>query len=147
MFEGIDPAVSAWVMTTATALIAALAATAGYALLIKLGYRLIQRRAIARDFLETALDNYAVAPFRVPPGVRLVPIHRDTGEPGVLGQPGVILEAFRPGSEPSRTRREDESGLSFARDSVSDDPLAFLFSDEDADDEDEDEDDDLGGLY
>ena len=52
MFEGIDPAVSAWVMTTATALIAALAATAGYALLIKLGYRLIQRRAIARDFLE-----------------------------------------------------------------------------------------------
>lgn len=52
MFEAIDPAVSAGVITTATALIAAMAATAGYVLLIKIGYRLIKRRAIARDFLE-----------------------------------------------------------------------------------------------
>lgn len=101
---------------------------------------------IARDFFEVALDNYAVAPFRVPEGVRLVPIDRLSGEPGVLGQPGVILEAFRPGTEPSRQSPEEESGLSFARSSVSDDPMALLFSDGDSEEEEEEE-EDLGGLY
>lgn len=103
---------------------------------------------IARDFLEVALENYPVAPFRVPEGVRLVPVHRQTGEPGALGQSGIILEAFRPGTEPSRTSEEEESGLSFARDSVSDDPLALLLSQQaPPDEEDEPEDDELGGLY
>jgi len=104
---------------------------------------------IARDFLSVALENYPVAPFRVPEGVRLVPINRQTGEPGALGQSGVILEAFRPGTEPSRETEEEESGLSFARSSVSDDPLALLLSegsDEEEDEEDE-EDEGLGGLY
>ena len=101
---------------------------------------------IARDFFASALDNYAVAPFRVPEGVRLVPIDRLSGEPGVLGQPGVILEAFRPGTEPSRQSPEEESGLSFARTSVSDDPMALLFSDGESEEEEEEE-DDLGGLY
>ncbi|MBR9825507.1 MAG: penicillin-binding protein 1A [Alphaproteobacteria bacterium] len=101
---------------------------------------------IARDFFEVALDNYAVAPFRVPEGVRLVPIDRLSGEPGVLGQPGVILEAFRPGTEPSRQSPEEESGLSFARSSVSDDPMDLLFSDGDLEEEEEEE-EDLGGLY
>ena len=74
---------------------------------------------------------------------------RQTGEPGALGQSGVILEAFRPGTEPSRETEEEESGLSFARSSVSDDPLALLLSegsDEEEDEEDE-EDEGLGGLY
>ncbi|MHA6288440.1 penicillin-binding protein 1A [Maricaulis sp. CAU 1757] len=104
---------------------------------------------IARDFLRVALENYPVAPFRVPEGVRLVPINHLTGEPAVLGQPGVILEAFRPGTEPSRARSEDDSGLSFARDSVSDDPMAFMLGENEdgADDEAEDEEDELGGLY
>ncbi len=101
---------------------------------------------IARDFLADALDNYAVAPFRVPEGVRLVPTNRLSGEPGVLGQPGVILEAFRPGTEPSRSGEEEESGLSFARASVSDDPFALLLAEGGDEDEDEGE-DDLGGLY
>ncbi|MFY0637735.1 penicillin-binding protein 1A [Maricaulis maris] len=101
---------------------------------------------IARDFLAVALEGYPVAPFRVPPGVRLAPVNRVDGEPGVLGQSGVILEAFRPGTEPSRQTDEEESGLSFARSSVSDDPLAFLLAEED-DGEEEEEDDELGGLY
>jgi penicillin-binding protein 1A len=101
---------------------------------------------IVRDFLAEVLDNYAVAPFRVPEGVRLVPVNRNTGEPGVLGQPLVILEAFRPGTEPSRQTEEEQSGLSFARASVSDDPLSAL--DENAPEEEEnEEDDELGGLY
>jgi len=103
---------------------------------------------IARDFLEVALENYPVAPFRVPEGVRLVPIDRSNGTPGALGQSGVILEAFRPGTEPSRTSEDEESGLSFARDSVSDDPLALLLSQQEQQEEDEGpEDDELGGLY
>ena len=103
---------------------------------------------IARDFLAEALGNYPVAPFRVPEGVRLVPVHHDSGEPGALGQPGVILEAFRPGTEPSRTTEEEDSGLSFARSSVSDDPLAFLLNELPPEEEEEDEEDDgLGGLY
>jgi penicillin-binding protein 1A len=102
---------------------------------------------IVRDFLDAVIDNYPVAPFRVPPGVRLVPIDRATGEPGILGQPGVILEAFRPGTEPTRQSREDESGLSFASHSVSDDPMARAADQDDDSTGDEDDEDDLGGLY
>ncbi|WP_417475865.1 penicillin-binding protein 1A [Maricaulis sp.] len=102
---------------------------------------------IVRDFLADALENYPVAPFRVPPGVRLVPIDRTTGEPGILGQSGVILEAFRPGTEPSRQSREDESGLSFARNSVSEDPLSQLAAEAEDGTGEDDEDEDLGGLY
>jgi len=98
---------------------------------------------IVRDFLEPVLENYPVAPFRVPEGVRLVPINHVTGEPGILGQPGVILEAFRPGTEPSRQSMEEESGLSFASSSLLDGE-----SDSALDEEDQLEDDDeLGGLY
>jgi penicillin-binding protein 1A len=101
---------------------------------------------IARDFLGEALANYPVAPFRVPEGVRLAPVNRITGEPDVLGRPGVILEAFRPGTEPSRQTEEEESGLSFARASVSENPddLDGMVPIEDEEDEEED---DLGGLY
>jgi penicillin-binding protein 1A len=76
-----------------------------------------------------------------------VPIDRQSGEPGALGQPGVILEAFRPGTEPSRETPEEESGLSFARNSVSDDPLALLLAEEGEDEQEDDEDEGLGGLY
>ncbi|WP_300528588.1 penicillin-binding protein 1A [Maricaulis sp.] len=102
---------------------------------------------IVRDFFEDVIGDYPVAPFRVPEGVRLVPINRLTGEPGVLGQSGVILEAFRPGTEPSRQSPEEESGLSFARSSVSDDPLSLLLQEEEGDDEDSEEEEGIGGLY
>jgi len=90
---------------------------------------------IVRDFLETALANYPVAPFRVPEGVSLVPIDARTGEPSVLGRPGTILEAFQPGTEPSRTGNNQETGLSFTGGSVSGEV------DDDSTDE------DLGGIY
>jgi len=98
---------------------------------------------IVRDFLEPVLENYPVAPFRVPEGVRLVPIDHVTGEPGILGQPGVILEAFRPGTEPSRQSMEEESGLSFASSSLLDEDLDPALEDEDE----LEDDDELGGLY
>ncbi|WP_429911638.1 penicillin-binding protein 1A [Glycocaulis sp.] len=68
---------------------------------------------IARDTFAPILEDYPVAPFRVPEGVRLVPINARSGEPSVLGRPGVILEAFRPGTEPVRGASREEETLSF----------------------------------
>ncbi|MFN3835858.1 MAG: penicillin-binding protein 1A [Glycocaulis sp.] len=70
---------------------------------------------IARDTFAPILETYPVAPFRVPEGVRLVPIDARSGEPSVLGRPGVILEAFRPGTEPVRGASREEETLSFGR--------------------------------
>lgn len=62
---------------------------------------------IFRDFMREALRDVPATPFRIPAGVRLVRIDYQTG-----GLPGpetttTILEAFRPGTEPTR-----ESGAS-----------------------------------
>jgi len=99
---------------------------------------------IARDFLTPALETYAVAPFRVPDGVSLAPIDRETGEPSVIGRPGVILEAFHPGTEPQRGASAEEETLSFGAGA-----LGVVFGDDAAADDDTDDDDEdaLGGLY
>jgi len=55
---------------------------------------------IFRDFMREALKDKPVVPFRIPEGVTLSPVNRDTGEPSFIGAPNFILEAFRPGSEP-----------------------------------------------
>jgi len=55
---------------------------------------------IFRDFMEAALRGEPGIPFRMPPGIRLVRINRDTGEPAKLGDKNVILEAYKPGTEP-----------------------------------------------
>jgi penicillin-binding protein 1A len=55
---------------------------------------------IFRDFMEVALKDKPVAPFRIPDGVTLVPVNRTTGEPSYIGAPDFILEAFRSGTEP-----------------------------------------------
>ena len=77
----------------------------------------------------------------MPEGVRLVPIDYRTGEPSVLGRPGTILEAFQPGTEPTRSGDQRGSGLSFGQGAVSGDDV------DDDDDDRDDEEDDLGGLY
>ncbi len=68
---------------------------------------------IARDFLAPVLEQYPIAPFRVPDGVNLAPVDYETGQPGVIGRPGVILEAFKPGTEPRRGATNAEETLSF----------------------------------
>lgn len=55
---------------------------------------------IFRDFMREALKNKPKVPFRIPEGVTLSPVNRDTGEPSYIGAPDFILEAFRPGTEP-----------------------------------------------
>ena len=92
---------------------------------------------IARDTFAPILANYPVAPFRVPEGVRLVPIDARSGEPSVLGRPGVILEAFRPGTEPVRGASREEETLSFGRGRERDGDEA----------EQDDEEDGLSGIY
>ncbi len=101
---------------------------------------------IARDFFGPVLVNYPVAPFRVPDGVSLAPIVRETGEPGVIGRPGVILEAFHPGTEPQRGASAEEETLSFGQSALGARLEALRQGEEDDDGEDEDE-DPLGGLY
>jgi len=56
---------------------------------------------IVKDFLETVLKNQSKVPFRIPDGVTLAPVNRTTGEPTYIGAPDFILEAFKPGTEPT----------------------------------------------
>ncbi|MEP4051807.1 MAG: penicillin-binding protein 1A [Litorimonas sp.] len=56
---------------------------------------------IVKDFLETVLESQSKVPFRIPDGVTLAPVNRTTGEPSYIGAPDFILEAFKPGTEPT----------------------------------------------
>jgi penicillin-binding protein 1A len=97
---------------------------------------------IAAGMFAEVLDSYPVAPFRVAEGARLVPVNRETGELSVIGRPGVIMEAFRPGTEPRRGQTREQESLSFgagalnqARSEQPDPPAE------------EDEDDPFSGFY
>jgi len=90
---------------------------------------------IARDFLLEALKNAPNAPFRIPEGVRLVRVNGRTGKLARPGEPGSILEAFRPGTEPKRGEQGVRLTIGGSK-AVTDDAKAP-----------ENEDDDLGGLY
>ncbi len=56
---------------------------------------------IVLDFMQEVLKDEPKVPFRIPDGLTLSPVNRDTGEPSFIGAPNVILEAFRPGTEPT----------------------------------------------
>ncbi len=60
---------------------------------------------IVADFLRMALKGRPPVPFRTPPGIQLIPIDPKTGRRADYGEENVILEAFKPGQEPS-----DETG-------------------------------------
>jgi penicillin-binding protein 1A len=55
---------------------------------------------IVLDFMTEVLADEPPVPFRIPDGLTLAPVNRDTGEPSFIGAPNVILEAFKPGTEP-----------------------------------------------
>ena len=48
------------------------------------------------------LTSLAVQAFRIPSGIKLVRVDVRTGRPSVGAGKGTILEAFKPGTEPSR---------------------------------------------
>ncbi len=52
------------------------------------------------DFMKSALNGKTPVNFRVPRGLTLIPIDRKTGLQAEAGQPGVIMEAFKPGTAP-----------------------------------------------
>ena len=56
---------------------------------------------IVGDFLKTALADKPAQPFRVPPGIKLIRINAKTGYRAQPGDERVILEAFKPGTQPS----------------------------------------------
>ena len=58
---------------------------------------------IFTEFMETALAESPPIPFRVPPGMTFIPINRQTGLTAQPGDPGTILEAFKPGTGPPDT--------------------------------------------
>ena len=66
---------------------------------------------IVRDFLQEALEDTPPVPFRIPAGVRLVRIDYQTGLLPNAETETTILEAFRPGTEP--TQREATSPFVF----------------------------------
>jgi penicillin-binding protein 1A len=50
--------------------------------------------------MEGALADQPAIPFRIPQGIRLVRVDADTGVVAGPGADRVILEAFKPGTEP-----------------------------------------------
>ena len=51
-------------------------------------------------FMREALDGAPATPFRIPPGMSFVRVGRTTGKPAAPGEADIILEAFKPGTEP-----------------------------------------------
>ena len=56
---------------------------------------------IFRDFMSRALKNKPAIPFRIPSGVRLVRVNARTGRLAKPEDNDIILEAFKPGTEPT----------------------------------------------
>ncbi|MER8462611.1 penicillin-binding protein 1A [Mesorhizobium sp. M1396] len=56
---------------------------------------------IFKDFMRVALDGTPNVDFKVPDGMSLVAINRKTGMRAASGDPGTIIEAFKPGTGPA----------------------------------------------
>ncbi|WP_340117772.1 penicillin-binding protein 1A [Pelagibius sp. 7325] len=54
-----------------------------------------------KDFMAEALTQEDAVPFRIPPGIRMVRINAETGQLARPGDSNVVLEAFKPGTEPT----------------------------------------------
>ncbi|MET3790178.1 penicillin-binding protein 1A [Aquamicrobium terrae] len=56
---------------------------------------------VFKDFMRVALEGTPNVDFKVPDGMNLVSIDRKTGMQANPGQPGTIVEAFKPGTGPA----------------------------------------------
>lgn len=76
---------------------------------------------VFKAFMQEALQGKPNIQFRVPPGVRLVRVQAETGELARPGDRNVILEAFRPGTEPQAGERSTvlDGSMAAERDSIS----------------------------
>ena len=55
---------------------------------------------IFASFMKEAMKGRAVVPFRIPPGIKLVPVDRNTGLRARRGSENTIVEAYKPYEEP-----------------------------------------------
>ena len=55
---------------------------------------------VFRNFMKAALRGEPGIPFRMPSGIRLVRINRETGQPAGVTDKNVMFEAYKPGTEP-----------------------------------------------
>ncbi len=77
---------------------------------------------IFKEFMAEALEGTPIVDFRVPEGMKLIPINRKTGMQAAAGEPGVIMEAFKPGTGPADSYwviGMDESGMGEFGDAIS----------------------------
>ena len=94
---------------------------------------------IVKEFMKVALSEKPAVPFRVPNGVRFVRVDLASGALPSRHSEQIILEAFKPGTEPTRTAQAgDAIGVSQTGGSAG----TVLDSGVDAPD-----DASLGGLY
>lgn len=54
---------------------------------------------IFKNFMKLALADKPAIPFRIPPGIKLIPINSKSGLRS-SGGPDTIMEAFKPGNGP-----------------------------------------------
>lgn len=105
------------------------------------------------SFMKEALEDAPAMPFRIPPGVRLVSVDHDTGGLPTSRSGEVIVEAFRPGTEPGAVFDEDDGfsisgnqGASMFGNKDTADPYAEGMGDTPRE-EDDVADENLGGIY
>ena len=67
-----------------------------------------------KDFIAEALKGQPNVPFRVPPGIRLVRVDLATGQRAEPGDSRVIVEAFKPGTEPNGDNSQVIMGIGVA---------------------------------
>ena len=63
-----------------------------------------------KSFMAEALKDQPEIPFRAPPGIMHVRINPETGTLARPGDKNVILEVFKPGTEPTETSRVIDGG-------------------------------------
>ncbi|GKX33977.1 MAG: penicillin-binding protein 1A [Rhizobiaceae bacterium MnEN-MB40S] len=56
---------------------------------------------VFNEFMTAALEGRQPIGFRIPPGLKLIPINRKTGMEARAGDPDVIYESFKPGTGPA----------------------------------------------
>ncbi|GLS30701.1 penicillin-binding protein 1A [Mesorhizobium albiziae] len=56
---------------------------------------------IFKEFMGQTLKDTPIVDFKVPEGMKLIAINRKTGMQASEGEPGVIMEAFKPGTGPA----------------------------------------------
>jgi len=75
-----------------------------------------------KSFIAEALKGQPNVPFRIPPGIRLVRVSLASGQRAQPGDTNVILEAFKPGTEPNGDNNQVLMGVGASASGAGDAP-------------------------